>query len=1118
MLECQKPATTDFNICLPLTEQRGKKTLVNRKICKECGGNINTIKEMTQELEIAKQPLRPPGRIKKVLSFAGFVWAAIRQLIATGTLFACADQRSDRLNTCRHCPKEYYQETDGRGRCFYGCGCWLEGKYILSLVKYAVASCKWGCWEGIDKKYLMAFWRTKKIPQKDDHREDLLSIIIVSRCEKLLNKTLGNLLERSRGPIEIIVIADGPLYEPIAEDSRIKIYYHDEPQGRRPSSDEAVSYASGKYLLHIDAHVKTDCEGYDLKLKAACPDNKTMICVGLDKLIVEEYRCKGRQFGHKYITSKMKDSFSGIKPKADYEPTICGNGMGWFLPTDYYKALGGCDKTLSKIWGSFGLEWALKVWLSDPDGRGPGQVLLSREVVFAHYWQGAVPYKTPGAGDDRDQLKKWLDGTGENQVRPFAFFETELAHLISWHKKGHKKPLLVTRPTITVVMNTNGLYPELIEEAIESFIIQDYPNKKLQIISTSNKIVLDKDYEDIQLKYIKPFERFPEQLAFAIKQVESDYWTVMDSDDIYFSRHLTQLMEGMIEAQRTGLQAPCYVINPHAYQQYKGNTPKIRHRGWWSCLYTRVDPGLVEKALVTFLLKSKKDTGFDLHFIKKTWWNKRELTAAKITALQRLGVAFHIRRSHDDLEWYKKGLQRAASAEPWTLKPKWRKDYEMKYDQELPAITVLLNTFGRSAEMLGEAIESFNRQDYPNKRLLIICTRPDPPAIELEEPGNIKIIFVEDFDSYVDQVRYGIQQIETEFFCPVDDDDIFLQYHVSQLYRRYIAEGEDGPGVVGDKYFKTVGDLIAKKDFKRMWWNGLYRTKPALKRLGDPDMNGWDKRFLVGVKKLRNIRPSYIFRRNIGLIHVSKPGRNSHNRKAERIAQAKKLAYENSIGPVKVRWVRDYEKMAANFKKGLPQPKPQNCELDELAYKHGTDKSSVAHNYAIAYEQEFAPIRSEPIRLLEIGVKEGASLKLWRDYFSKARIYGIDIMEKCKAIVPEIPVFIGDQGDAGFLKRVAASIAATLDIIIDDGSHACNDQLKSFETLWPHVAPGGVYIIEDLQLGFEGVYQKHPEKRAYENITSFLFHLAQDIHLRPRATEIASIKFYPEIVFIRKKK
>jgi hypothetical protein len=101
--------------------------------------------------------------------------------------------------------------------------------------------------------------------------------------------------------------------------------------------------------------------------------------------------------------------------------------------------------------------------------------------------------------------------------------------------------------------------------------------------------------------------------------------------------------------------------------------------------------------------------------------------------------------------------------------------------------------------------------------------------------------------------------------------------------------------------------------------------------------------------------------------------------------------------------------------------------------------------------------------MLEIGVSEGGSLAQWRQILgSEATIFGIDINPDCANLV-DAPnqVRIGSQADPDFLTSVLAE-TGPLDIVLDDGSHVGRHQVASFRAIWPHVKPGGLYMIEDL--------------------------------------------------------
>lgn len=143
---------------------------------------------------------------------------------------------------------------------------------------------------------------------------------------------------------------------------------------------------------------------------------------------------------------------------------------------------------------------------------------------------------------------------------------------------------------------------------------------------------------------------------------------------------------------------------------------------------------------------------------------------------------------------------------------------------------------------------------------------------------------------------------------------------------------------------------------------------------------------------------------------------------------------------------------------------PKRESLASLAARHGTDKAdNCAH-----YETYLGGLRDQPVTLLEIGVgggpepsSGGASLRTWRDYFPQGRIIGVDIADKSPHAESRVQVFQGSQNDPQFLQAVARQ-AGELDIVVDDGSHVSAHIILSFETLFPFLKQGGLYIVEDV--------------------------------------------------------
>ena len=153
--------------------------------------------------------------------------------------------------------------------------------------------------------------------------------------------------------------------------------------------------------------------------------------------------------------------------------------------------------------------------------------------------------------------------------------------------------------------------------------------------------------------------------------------------------------------------------------------------------------------------------------------------------------------------------------------------------------------------------------------------------------------------------------------------------------------------------------------------------------------------------------------------------------------------------------------------------------LQAVGIYHLTDKFDENHSFAglsylDIYEKYFEQFRNKPVSLLEIGVRDAASLRTWKSYLKKGNIYGIDIDPRCKALEEKrIQIDIGSQDDGNFL-RSCFGPDKKFDIIIDDGSHVNKMTLASFEHLFSQrLNNGGIYIIEDLGCSYDKLQTNH---------------------------------------------
>lgn len=204
-------------------------------------------------------------------------------------------------------------------------------------------------------------------------------------------------------------------------------------------------------------------------------------------------------------------------------------------------------------------------------------------------------------------------------------------------------------------------------------------------------------------------------------------------------------------------------------------------------------------------------------------------------------------------------------------------------------------------------------------------------------------------------------------------------------------------------------------------------------------------------------------------------------------------------------------------------------KLEQLGLKHATDK--YYHGYLAHYQKHFTPRRLTTRVVLEIGIggyqtlsAGGDSLRMWADYFPNAQIHGIDIFDKSAHNAARIMTHRGGQDDPAFLRALIADIGRP-DIVIDDGSHMNPHIITSFETLFPLLRDGGVYVIEDMQTAYLPRYDG--DFRNLDNpaiSTGFAKSLIDAVNFKsipgrgdnPYDGAVKSVAVYPKLCFVEK--
>jgi glycosyltransferase involved in cell wall biosynthesis len=228
------------------------------------------------------------------------------------------------------------------------------------------------------------------------------SVIIPSRNELFLAKTIDDVISKAAKDIEVIVILDGYWPNPILKDYPNLVLIHKTgPEGMRPAINDAARIARGKYLMKLDAHCMVD-KGFDEKLAADCDENWVVIPrrYSLDPEKWEIAKTGKPPVDYHYLSypyAKPEEiGMHGVpwiqrakeRLSIPIDDEMSSQGSGWFMHKDYFWKFDG----LSCVgYGNFIMEFqeiGIRTWLSG------GKVMVNKNTWYAHLHKG----KTYGRG------------------------------------------------------------------------------------------------------------------------------------------------------------------------------------------------------------------------------------------------------------------------------------------------------------------------------------------------------------------------------------------------------------------------------------------------------------------------------------------------------------------------------------------------------------------------------------------------------------------------------------------------------------------------------------------------------------------------------------------------
>ncbi len=293
-----------------------------------------------------------------------------------------------------------------------------------------------------------------------------LSVLIPSRREMFLARTIQDVLEHAEADTEIIAICDGDWPEPrIPDHPRVTLVHYSQSIGQRAAVNAAARLSTARYVMKCDAHCSFD-QGFDMKMLADMQPDWTMV-PKMYNLHAFDWVCTCGQRRYQGPTPAKCDKCSGqmeremvwkAKPRpettamrfdcdlkfgywgkyksrqaGDLVDTMSMLGACWLMERSRYWELGGLDEEHGS-WGQMGTEVACKTWLSD------GRLVCTQKTWFAHLFRtqgGDFGFPYPISGKDVEKAREyskrlWIGGAWPGAKHDLQWLIDKFAPVPGW--------------------------------------------------------------------------------------------------------------------------------------------------------------------------------------------------------------------------------------------------------------------------------------------------------------------------------------------------------------------------------------------------------------------------------------------------------------------------------------------------------------------------------------------------------------------------------------------------------------------------------------------------------------------------------------------------------------
>ena len=175
-------------------------------------------------------------------------------------------------------------------------------------------------------------------------------------------------------------------------------------------------------------------------------------------------------------------------------------------------------------------------------------------------------------------------------------------------------------------------------------------------------------------------------------------------------------------------------------------------------------------------------------------------------------------------------------------------------------------------------------------------------------------------------------------------------------------------------------------------------------------------------------------------------------------------------------------------------------------------------NYFKIYDHIFKKYIGKKIILVEIGVLNGGSLFMWRNFFDgEAEIIGVDLNPNAKKWEKNgFKIFIGNQSDPNFWRDFFKKVG-NVDVVIDDGGHTNKQQVFTLLETIPNINDNGMLVVEDVHSSYMTKF-RNPSKYSFVNFSKIIvdqlnskFKVLDKKKMNFLQEKIFSVEFYQSI-------